>query len=686
MFDLRPLLEPRSVAVVGASDRPGSYADTVLRNLERAGFPGPVWGVNPRRAEVHGRPCVARLAELPEPVDAVVVAIPAPGVPDVVAEAGELGCGGAIVLSAGFGEVASGRDLENRLRAAALAHHLPVCGPNGNGIVAVRARAPLWGDSVPPLEPGAVAMITQSGNVGVNALGTRRAIAWHTVISTGNQTVCEAADWLDVLAGTDGVRSIAMFLESDGDGVRLAEALARCADTGVRVAVLKVGSSTAGSAAAAAHTGSLAGDSRVFRALIQEAGGAWAQDPHELLELARVLAAPRARTRGGLAVLTCSGGDSGLAADAAERVGVELPELGPATGDKLRVLLPETATIGNPLDYTTLIWGDDKILAEVIATVGDDPAVGQLLLCHDRPHGLSAHAEAELAAVRAGIAAGAERSRAATLVASTLPDLIDVQLETPVVAGLSTALTCIRALQAPLGNAERLHQIATAAGRARPTAHQDGRWLAEAATKQLLRDAGIAVPDGRIITSEEECLAAAHILGYPLVLKVSDPRLLHKSEAGAVALGLNDEPALRAAWARLIASPAATRRTLLLERMAEPGVELIVAARADAVVPALVVGVGGIWTEALDDVAIIPLPAPPARIERALRSLRGAGALTGARGRDPVDLIALANLTARAGELLLERRLTLLELNPVIARPNGVTAVDALAKAVGAQE
>ena len=411
--DPTPLLEPRSIAVVGANDRPGSYADLVLRNLARAGFEGEVWGVNPRRTEVHDRPCVPAVTDLPEPVDAVVVAIPAAGVPDVIAAAAARGCGGAIVLSAGFGEVEGGRGLEQKLREAALAGGLPVCGPNGNGIFAVGARAPMWGDSVAPLEPGGVAMISQSGNVAVNALGSRRGIRYHTVLSTGNQAVLDASDWLAAICERDGVRSVAMFLEEDGDGARLAEALARCAERGVRVAVLKVGASQAGSRAASAHTGAVAGDQRVFRALVEEAGAAWAEDPHELLELARVLAEPRARPRGdgGLAILTCSGGDSSIAADEAARLGAELPELAPETGRRLAELLPDAATVGNPLDYTAMIWGDIDLLRRITVTVGADPAIDQLLILYDHPQGLAPEAAATWAAVRAGSLPAPRRPR-----------------------------------------------------------------------------------------------------------------------------------------------------------------------------------------------------------------------------------------------------------------------------------
>jgi acyl-CoA synthetase (NDP forming) len=412
---LHRLLEPRSIAVVGASDRADSYGDTILRNLERLGYEGDVWGVNPSRDRIREIECVPSLTDLPRSVDAVAVAIPAPGVPGVVREAVDLGCGGAVVVSAGFGEVASGVALEDELREAALAASFPVCGPNGNGIVSLPARSGIWGDSVQPLPAGGVALVSQSGNVAVNALGSRRGIRFHTVVSAGNGAVCEASDWLGAIAALDGVRSVALFLESDGDGERVASALAACAERGIGVAVLKVGSSEAGAGAAAAHTGALAGDQRVFRALIEEAGAAWATDPHELLEMARVLAEPRARPggAGGLAVLTCSGGDSGIAADHAEELGLELPSLSEETEAKLTELLPEAATVGNPLDYTSLIWAQTERLAAIAEAVGNDPAIDQLLLFHDTPEDLAPEVEPGWRATR-------PRSRSSPSAASRL--------------------------------------------------------------------------------------------------------------------------------------------------------------------------------------------------------------------------------------------------------------------------
>jgi acetate---CoA ligase (ADP-forming) len=699
-MDLSRLLRPRSVAVVGATERDGSYAGDTLLNLNAAGFPGAVWGVNPGRSEAHGRTCFASLSELPEVPDAVVVAIPAAGVPDVVDEAGALGCGGVVVYGAGFGEVESGRGHERRLTEAAARHSLPVCGPNGNGIVSLHERATLWGDTLRPLTAGPVALVSQSGNVAVNALAARRGgLRLHTVVSCGNSVMVDPADWLAALAREEGVGSVALYLEADGDGAALCEALAACAERGVGVAVLKVGSSAAGAAAAAAHTGALAGDQRVFRALVEEAGAAWAEDVHDLLELAKNLAVPPRptlkgsdplRVRGGLAILTCSGGDSALAADECQRLGLSLPPLAPATAERLRELLPDAATVGNPLDYTALIWGDVERLRDIVVAVGEDPAVERVLVFYDQAADVGA-AERSWAAVREGIRLGATHCPAPVMVSSTLPELLDedaalgfIDAGVPAVAGLRTGLACAAALSASPADPARLREIGAAAGRS-AAAGQGGSasangagFLSEHEAKELLRAAGLPVVDGRLVSGEDDAAAALSELGGRVALKLAAPLLRHKAELGALALDVSSEDETRAAHRRLLALGVEGGR-VLVERMAPPGTELLVAARADAVVPCLVVGAGGIWTEALADAAVVPLPASPERVEAAIGGLRAAPLFTGGRGGAALDVAAAARLAAAAGELLLDRGLELLELNPVLVHEHGAVAVDALA-------
>jgi acetate---CoA ligase (ADP-forming) len=692
------------MAVVGANERPGSYGDVIFRNLAAAGFEGAVYGVNPKRDEVHGKPCVPTVADLPEPVDAVVVAIPAAACPAVIREAGERGCGGAIVIAAGFGETAAGRPLEAELRQAAASAAIPVCGPNGNGVVAVAARAPLWGDSVERLAPGPVAVITESGNFGVNALGSDRGIGFHTVVSTGNGAVLEPSDWLEALAATEGVGSVALMLESDGDGARLARALASCAERGIGVAVLKVGSSEGGARAAGAHTGALAGDQRVFGALLAEAGAARASEPGELLELARALATPGARPthQGGLGILTCSGGDSGIAADLAAERGLHLPELSRATRERLAAVLPSAATVANPLDYTSMLWEDHEALEEVAAAVSSDPAIDQLLLLFDQPRGLAPEVAEGWQGVRRALLAGAARGDAATILGSTLPELLDpdgaaelaAEGRVATAAGLGAAIACAAALRSPLADPARLREIAATAegaaggsdGGAAATAAAgalatDGAaaGYGEAEAKRMLAEGGLKVPPGAVAVDVAGAVEAARAIGMPVALKLSSPALLHKTEAGALVLDLRAEDDVRDAAERLLALPEAAGATLLVERMAGAGVELIFAIRRDGVVPALLVGTGGIWAEALDDVAIVPLPASPERVERALRGLRAAPLLTGARGRPAIDLAATAHFGSRLGELALAHGLDLLEVNPALASAAGCVALDAVA-------
>ncbi len=736
-MDLSRLFHPRSIAVVGATDNGDHYGSQTLLNLSAVGFDGAVWGVNPRRTEAHGVPCFPSLSDLPGVPDAVVVAIPAAAVPGVIEEAGALGCGGAVVFAAGFREAVrpaiptpsvdsvgvrptqstldppapAGAALEVALRAAALRHGLPVCGPNCDGVIALHTRAALWGDALVPREPGHVALVSQSGNLAVNALATRRGLRLHTAISSGNETVLTTPDYLEHLATEPEVRSVALMIEDGGDGARLCDALAACADAGVGVAVLKVGASAVGAAAAAAHTGAVAGDQRVFRALAEEAGAAWATDPHELLELAKALAVRGARSRGrGLAILTCSGGDSGLGADEADRLGLHLPAFAPATAAALRERIPPAATIANPLDYTAMIWGDRTWQRNLVALVGDDPGIDQVLVFYDHPPGLSGTSGESWQAVEDGIRDGAQATPASVLVAATLPELLDdaaawrfAQAGVPAVAGLRAGLACAAALQAPPPDAARLREMAAACreGRDAPgtvtsglvtsapadsgpgsagpvcdapalnpvTAVRDGRWLAEHETKALLRAAGIPVVGGRIVAGEDDAVAALRELGGPVAVKLTSPGLQHKTAAGALALDVATEPALRAAHRALTGRNGAAQ--VLVERMAPPGAELIVAVRRDAVVPALVIGLGGIHAEALGDVAVVPLPATPERVLTALARLRGAPLLAG------TDLSAAAGLAAALTHL---PGLELIECNPVLVHEQGAVVVDAVAK------
>lgn len=674
-MDLSRLLAPRSIAVVGASARPGSYGNQAVANLVANRFPGRVFGVHPTAPAVHGVPCVPRLADLPVAPDAVVIATPAATVPDLLAEAGDLGAGGAVVFAAGFAETPDGRPLQHRLRETALRYGIPVCGPNGNGIVSVHARAPMWGDACVLGRPGPVALVSQSGNVAVNALASTRGLRLHTVVSCGNQAVLDAADYLDTVAGLPDVRAVALYLEADGDGAKLVRALARCAERDVRVVVLKAGASPLGASAAASHTGSVAGDARVLRAVVEEAGGVWAHHPHELLELAKALGYARPAVRPGTVVVTCSGGDAAIAADEAHRLGVALPALAEDTVTALSAVLPPQATVANPLDYTAVLFGQVEPTADLVAHAGADPAVGGVLVYYDRPADLDAAAAADWDDALAGVVAGAKRLDKPVLVASTLPELMPEPVaETLVdaglvpVAGLREGLRCAGVLYRPAVDPARLRAIAEGATLRGPA----GDWLSEYGAKRLVRAAGIRTPAGHLATDADTAVAAARSVDAAVAMKLDAADLRHKSDAGAVRLNVRGDDAVRAAFDALRALPGRGGTPVLVEEMCPPGVEVMVAVRRDGLVPVLVVALGGIWVEVLDDAVLVPLPVDTATVRDALRRLRAAPLLTG------VDLHALADLAVRLAELAREADLDLVELNPVIARPDGATAVDAV--------
>ncbi|GAB1822522.1 acetate--CoA ligase family protein [Herbidospora sp. RD11066] len=666
------LLAPRSVAVVGASTRPGSYGNQAVANLVTAGFPGPVYGVHPTAREVHGVSCVPTIGDLPIAPDALVIATPAATVPALLRQAGERGCGGAVVLAAGFAEIPEGRGLQEELRQTALTWDLPVCGPNGNGIVSVVGNAPLWGDAYLPRRPGPVALISQSGNVAVNALLSRRALRLHTVISCGNQAVLTASDYLTALAELDGVTSVALYLESEDAG--LPEALALAAERGIRVAVLKAGSSEQGAAAAGAHTGAVAGDHRVLRALIEEAGGAWARNPHELLELAKALSSTKKHdtlwnNRTGVLVVTCSGGDAAIAADEAARLKVPLPTLSAVTTEALKGLLPGTATATNPLDYTAVIFGETRRTADIITAAGSDPSIGVLLAYYDRPETLDPEQEEMWDAALNGITQAADNLDIPVVVAATLPDLMPeataehlTDLGVVPVAGLTEGLICANAMTAR-PDPRRLRAIADYS---RHTQHAPAEvqytWLREVEGKAHLKAHGIAVPEGGIADDLAQAEALLQKLGT-VVVKVDSADVRHKAAHGGVILGVSTPRDLERAL-RQIPPP------VLIEEMLPQGVEVMVSVRYDAVTPVVVIALGGAWVEVFDDAAVIPLPITPERVAENVQKLKAARLIP--------DITTLARTAVAIAGMTLREGFVFAEVNPVILRGRTATAVDAV--------
>ena len=642
--DLERLLAPRSVVVVGATDRPGSYAAQTLLNLQRAGFAGGLAGVHPRRGEILGVPCAADLAGalylVGGPADAVVIATTAVTVPDYLAEAGRLGCGGAVVFATGFAE-SGDHAAQQRLVAAAGRHGLPVLGPNTSGLVSFRSRAPLWSDPValapdPPDDDG-IALITESGNAGLLALAHRRGTGLHSVISVGNAAVVDAPGVLLNLAQAEGLRAIALYLERIPDGARLASALAAAAQSDIRLAVLRTG-----------RHGADEGPGRVLDALFDEAGAIACRDVHQLIETTRALARGR-RTDRAVAVVTSTAGDAALAADLAADAGVELADLSKRTRDDLAGQLPRTAIPANPLNHTPQLWADADAMARITAAVAADPGVGAVLYVQDEPPGLHPEDSAEWLATRDGARLGGAREDVDVLLVAGMPG----QEPTGAISGLPAAMTAMARLRQPAPEAARLTRIAAATAGVLDGTPAAGL-LAEHTAKAVLDGAGIDVlrhavvpvpPDGKDAeaVSTAVALAAAQI-GFPVTLRLSAPG----NGCGAESPSLTSGDKVSRKVAEILVEAADLEEhhrygaALLIETRARPGVLLTMTAHREGPVPALTIGLGGAWAQVLGDTRTVPLPADARRIALAVASLPGTAtadlATAGAAGSKLSDL------------------------------------------------
>ena len=631
-----------------------------------SGTPGASTRSTPRRADRARRARAIRsLDDLPEAPDAVVVAIPAADAPDVVERARALGCGGAVVFAAGFAEA---RETELQRALADAADGLPVCGPNGNGIVSLPDRVALWGDAIEPREPGPVALISQSRQRRrQRARVAARAAAAHGRLV--RQPGGARRGRLPRGAGRARRRALGRAVSRGRRRRRRAGAprWSAARDAGIGVAVLKAGRSRAGAAAAEAHTGALAGDQRVFRALFEEAGAAWAEDPHDLLELAKALAcataarAPRgggagrrsaAHARAGVAVMTCSGGDSAVAADLAAELGVDLPALAPGDDRPARGRsLPDAATAANPLDYTALLWDDPEALQRADRSrwrrPRHRPGAGAL-----RRRGRRGTRRGRRSSTRCRPPAQQPDAGDARVDA---PELLDDEAATHVEAGMAAIAglrSAIRAMQAlarrrPTRTASRDGAAAPAAGSAGSRSTRPRRCCARPAS-----------PCPTAIVTRRRRSPPGDELGGPG--RDQAPRPAPQGRATAAWCSTSTtRRAIRAAAQRLGAhrcSSSGWRR---------PGTELLVAIRRDGLVPVLVVGARrrphrGARRRRGDPAAGVPRTASPRRSPRA--------------HADPDRDRSRASPSAAALPL------ALIELNPVIVHGDGAVAVDALAQ------
>ena len=679
------LLKPRHIAIIGGRD-----AVTVAGECARIGFAGPLWPVNPKRREIAGHPCFARIEDLPEPPDAVFLAVPRAAAIDSVARLARLGAGGVVCYTAGFGEIgAEGAAAEAALVRAA--GDMALVGPNCYGVINYIDRAALWpfahGGSCPGF---GAAIITQSGMLSSDLTMSQRSVPFAYMVSAGNQSVVRLEDFVDVLCERPEVRAIGLHIEGLQDTAKFCAAARKALELGKPIVALKTGSSRIGARLTVSHTGSLSGTDDLYQALFERLGIVRVTGPAQLLETLKFLCVAGIPKGNRIAAFTCSGGGATMLADYGEMIGLEFPQPTAQTAARLGALLPDTATVSNPLDYTTPIWGQAEKTGPVFEALLAEPCDAALLLQDYPGAGLDESKPSYLADARAFVAA----VKVPAAVCSTLPENLDRDTRDELVA---------RGVAPMQGLQETLNAIAGAAwfGRRRATILQDGEaralypaqsckgevvLLDEYAGKSRLAAAGLEVPPSAVASAADVPNLAAE-LGFPVALKMLSSRLPHKSEAGAVRLGLAGPEAVEAAAAemsRQVASYDADAVTdrFLVERMIEqPVAELLVSVRRDPQFGlAMTLASGGVLAELIGDAVTLLLPASRSEIAAALGRLkldRLLGGYRGQRGADRDSVVdALCRLAEYAG--VRDSDIVEIEINPLFVLTDRVCAVDVL--------
>jgi acyl-CoA synthetase (NDP forming) len=731
---LRALFHPRSIALVGASDRSGWSAGT-FGNLRGHGFPGPVHLVNPRAEIVHGEKAYPSLADVPGPVDLAFVMVPTDAVLPVLRAGAEAGIRAYVVLTSGFGETgAGGARREAEVAAFARDRGLTILGPNGNGYINAAAGITPYGLPIPPpLLRGPVGVVLQSGALASSVLtfAQARNVGVSLLVSMGNESMLSVADVVGYLVDDPDTRVIALFLESVRQPEKFAAAARRALAAGKPVVALKVGRSDLARHTAQAHTGALVGDDGVADAVFRQLGIARVRSIEDLIITAGLLAAgPLPGPR--LGVVTPSGGASEIIADRAQDEGLDLPAFAPATVAALAAILPGFATVANPLDVTGYVVKDRTLLGRALEIVAADPGIDSVLLLSELPRDVPADPPAIRALFEATAARIAAAPRPVIVVSNSLTDITGVGRELqagtgypPVVGGIEHGIQAIgaavrwsRARQEAVADQAELAGPGAEmpAGRPNepagpadepagpadepagpadepvvdPLAEASGKWSdasgtwAEDRAAALLAAYGVPVVPTRQAADEAAAAEAARSLGYPVVVKAVASGIAHKTDIGAVRLAVPGADAVRKAYrdvraAACLAGGEDVR--VLVQPYRTGGIELIAGVVRD---PAwglvLAVGLGGVWVEVLRDAALRVLPAGPAEIRCALGELRGAAVLQGARGAEPADLDRVAEVIARIAAVAtdLGDRLESLEVNPLLVRGTHVEALDAL--------
>jgi acyl-CoA synthetase (NDP forming) len=694
---LARLLNPRSIAIAGisatpeSSAKPKSLAATVLDNIERFGFAGEIHLIHPTRAELRGIHCVQKASDLPYGVDCVVLAIPAAAILEAIKGCAARGVGGVIIFSAGFAELGpAGRSIQDAIAAIARDHDMAIEGPNCLGFVNQADRIALtFAVAEPrPLGGPGIAVVSQSGAM---AAVVQAALHSHDLdvtlsVSTGNEATHGIEDFVEYLLASAATRVIAMVVEHIRKPQRFLELARQARDRNIVVVMLHPGRSSAARQSAQTHTGALAGDYDVMRALVEQQGVMVVDTLEELVDLSDCVLRCVKHPFRGVAILSESGAYKALALDYCEALGISLPQPRGAAADALNTIAPGLIVASNPLDLTAQALIDPALYGRALEGLMAHPECGSLLVTI-----ILSSAQSAARKMPPVLDALRHWSRSRTVVFAMLGE--DTVIPSEIVSAVRSAGVPFfrspeRALRALARFTAWADLVPSESSPQVPLADRLRAGITpEYAAKDILERAGLPMPRRRLVTDVEAASAAAHAIGFPVALKIQSAALAHKTEVGGVVLGLADDKALRAGWEHLhanvtAAAPDTSIDGVLVEAMAKPGLELILGGRNDPEWgPVLAVGLGGIFAEALRDVRLMPADLAAADIKRELRKLKGAALFGPFRGKPARDLDAVASAVAMLGAFMRAHpEVREVDINPLIVfgEGEGALALDAL--------
>jgi len=700
--DLRRFFAPQSVAYIGATEDLAKFGGRCVRELIDFGFAGEIYPVNPKRQEIFGLPCYAAIGDLPNIPDHVGIVLPAPAIPEALAQCGRAGVPFATVFSAGFAETGTqeGRALQARIAATAREWDIRMMGPNCNGMVNFVDRVAMTSTAVirgARRAAGDVAVASHSGGAGqVNVMwrAQQAGLEISYQVSCGNDADLDLLDYMAFMLEDQRTRVVLALAETISNGAKLRALAARAAALDKAIVMVKVGRSAAGSRAAASHTGAVTGADDVCSAALEQLGIVRVDDCHELYEAAMLLRR-RQRIRGRRAAATSiSGGNLVMVTDLGARIGIEWPPYAASTQQTLGALLPGFSAAANPTDLTAAAVGRADVFTQVCRVLHDDPNIDVVLPV------LTFAPAADIRSLSA-FAASAAKPLALLWTGKCLddPTLTPERLVSEGHAVFRDAQAAMKALWVAMRHHEAWQKQASAPPPRRPQgvdadaarrmlAAADGP-LDEQASKQLLGLYGSPLTGEQLARNANDALRIARAMGAPVALKILSPDILHKTEAGAIRLGVQGDDAVAAAFEEVMTAartwrPDARIEGVLVQEMINGGEEVLLGISTDPVFgPVVTVGLGGIYVEVMKDVALHLAPLAHADAHAMLASLRSYPLLNGARGRALLDIEALADCIVRVSWLAADMHgvLAELDINPlrVLPRGQGVRVVDALA-------